>query len=52
MVRADKNLRPVMEFPGIVWIDSIFCYYTGLTYTQEAVEVKEVLSVYSVARVD
>jgi hypothetical protein len=50
MVRTDKNLRPVMEFPG--GIDSIFCYCTGLTYTQEAVEVKEVLSVYSVARVD
>lgn len=52
MVRADKNLRPAMVFLGIVWIDSIFCYCTGLTYTQEAVEVKEVLSVNSMARVD
>lgn len=43
MVRADKNLRPAMVFLGIVWIGFVFCCYsTGLTYTQEAVEVKEV----------
>lgn len=53
MVRTDKNLRCVIVMNlGIARGGFVFCYFTGFTYTQKAVEVKEVHSVCSSVTVD
>jgi hypothetical protein len=51
--RTDKNLRRMIAMNwGIVRIGLVFCYFTGFTYTQKAVEVKDVHSVCSYVKVD